>query len=77
MYTGIAPDGAIDFFYADSMYEAYLKAKASYGDGVTIRPSWSGEWDCGAEELVYIKGNGCWYDQYGNHYKMKDGVVVE
>jgi len=75
-YTATTPFGKIDFFYANSMYEAYLEAKATYGDYVTIRPSWYGEWDCGSEELATEKGNGCWYDQYGNHHKMKDGVVV-
>lgn len=77
MYAAIAPNGTTDYFYADSMYEAYLEAKDTYGEGVTIRPSWYGEWKCGSEELATEKGNGCWYDKYGNHYKMKDGALVE
>lgn len=62
-YTVTTPDGITDYFYADSMVDAYLDALGHYGDGITIRESWYKEWTCG----TYEPGKQCGYDKYGNH----------
>lgn len=70
-YTITTPDGVTDFFYAETMWQAFEDAKNQYGEGVTIRPSWYGEWDCGVE------GSGaCYYDKYGNHHKSTREVTA-
>jgi hypothetical protein len=75
-YTVKTPDGVTDFFYADTMWQAYEEALETYGEGVTIRPSWYGEWKCGSEEIARKNGSGCWHDNWGNHYVMKEGELV-
>ena len=69
-YTVITPDGVTDFFYADTMFDAYTDATEQYGPGVVIRPSWYGEWKCGSKELAETKG-GCYHDAYGNHVVLE------
>lgn len=76
MYTVETPDGVTDFFYADTMWEAYQDALETYGEGVTIRRSWYKEWTCGSEELARKRGEGCWYDEKGNHLRLQDGELV-
>ena len=63
-YAAISPDGTTDYFYAKSMFAAYIEAHQNYGPGVVIRPAWYGEWDCGTEP-----GGPCYYDKYGTHLK--------
>lgn len=75
-YTITTPSGITDFIYGNSMYEAYLEAKELYGEGVSLRPSWYDEWECGSQLQATAKGNGCWYDKYGNHYRMRNGKLV-
>ena len=61
-YTVITPDGVTDYMFGLTMWEVYKEAVKQYGEGVVLRPSWYGEWDCGVE------GTGaCYYDKYGNH----------
>jgi len=66
-YTAVSPNGVTDFIYADSMFEAYEEALELYGQGVVIRPSWYGEWDCGTESL-----GACYYDKFGVHHKREN-----
>jgi hypothetical protein len=61
-YTVFSPNGVTDFIYADTMFDAWIEAKDLYGDGVTLRPSFYGEWECGTEEI-----GACYYDRNGNH----------
>ena len=75
-YTITTQSGITDFIYGNSMYEVYLEAKELYGEGVSLRPSWYDEWECGSQLLATAKGNGCWYDKYGNHYRMQNGKLV-
>lgn len=69
-YTITTPDGVTDYFYADTMLNAYNEALARYGQGIMIRPSWYGEWECGTQELAELYG-GCYYDKYGNHHRVE------
>lgn len=66
-YTITTPHGQTDFIYADSMWDAYTEAVANYGEAVTIRLSWYGEWKCGTEEL-----GACYYDKFGVHHKREN-----
>lgn len=75
-YTIVTPDGKTYFMWGYPMYAVYKEALRKHGDGVLIRPSWYGEWDCATEELARKKGEGCWYDKFGNHHKLKDGRLV-
>lgn len=75
-YTITTPDGSTDFMSGESMWKVFEEAEREYGRGVTIRPSWYGEWDCGTEELARESENGCWYDKYGQHHLMRGGVLV-
>ena len=70
-YTVTTPDGITDYFYADTMWDAFQEALAEYGQGITIRPSWYGETDCGTEELVKKRGYGCYHDAYGVHHRIE------
>lgn len=76
IYTITTAEGYIDFMDGDSMWEVYQEAERIYGKGVTIRPSWYDEWECGSEDLAYENGNGCWYDKFGQHHKLKEGKLV-
>lgn len=69
-YTIIAPNGVTTFIWADTMFDAYQEALAEYGEGVMIRPSWYGEWDCGTQERAELYG-GCYYDAYGKHHRVE------
>lgn len=75
-YTITTAEGYIDFMDGESMWDVYQEAERIYGRGVTIRPSWYGEWDCGSEDLAYENGNGCWYDKFGQHHKLSEGKLV-
>ena len=68
-YTAISPDGITDFFFAETMVEAYTQARDEYGPGVLIRESFYKEWTCGSEELAKARG-GCYYDAYGTHQRI-------
>lgn len=69
-YTAFTPDGKIDYFYGDTMEEAYAEALEEYGQGVTIRPSFYKEWICG----LYKEGQKCGYTPDGKH--IRAGEVV-
>lgn len=70
-YTITTPDGVTDYFYAETMWDAYQEALAEYGEGITIRPSWYGEWECGTKGLVEKLGYGCYHDAYGKHHRIE------
>lgn len=69
-YTITLQDGSDTWIYAETMYEAFQEALAEYGEGITIRPSWYGEWKCGTQEMAELYG-GCYYDKYGNHHRVE------
>lgn len=75
-YTIITPDGITDFMSGESMWEVFQEAEREYGKGVTIRPSWYDEWECGSAEIAYKNGHGCWYNEVGEHLKLVNGRVV-
>lgn len=63
-FTVTTPVGGTSYFYAETMAEAFLEALEEYGEGITIRPAWYGEWECGSEE-----SGSCWYDKFGVHHR--------
>ncbi len=71
MFTITTPGGISDYYYADTMAEAFIDAHRDYGEGITIRPAWYGEWKCGTKEI----GN-CWYDEYGVHHRRGEETQV-
>jgi hypothetical protein len=64
-YTVFAPNGVTDFIFADTMFDAWTEARDLYGDGVTLRPSFYGEWECGTKE-----SGPCYYEANGEHVVM-------
>lgn len=68
-YTFVSPDG--ETWLSDdhrTMDAAYRQALAMYGQGVLIRETWYGEWDCG----MYQEGDRCGFDKYGNHIRAEE-----
>ena len=68
-YTITKQDGNHDYLYAKTMWGAYQEALALYGEGISVRPSFYGEWDCGVARPEEVSSRTrCYYDIYGKHH---------
>jgi hypothetical protein len=61
-YKATSTDGQEDYYAADNMDLALGMAIVMFGFGVSVRPAYYGEWDCGLR---------CGYDLSGRHYYVK------